>query len=173
MNKGRINKGKNSRSKLWKKAQIEMIGLVIIVIIVITALLIFTVYKLTHPSKNIQKSYMNKEVATNLLITMTHTSIPGCHNFTLRELVVDCAKTYHTTTCGDYTSCEIANQTIYTILNRTLVDWDIGFKFEIEGTEISFVNLNCDSVFKEKVQGFEILPLYPGDVEMTLDICTS
>lgn len=162
---------KEYKNNLRKKAQLEMIGLVVIVIIVITALLIFTVHKMSNPKENVQKRYINKEIATNMLISMTKTSVNECHNLSLGELITDCARPFHSITCYDYTSCEIANRTIFKILNRTLVDWELGFNFSIEGTEINFVNYGC-SAKSEKVQGFEILPLYPGQIEMTLDICT-
>ncbi len=153
-----------------KRAQLEMIGLVVIVIIVITALLIFTVYKISNPSKNIQKRYMNKEIATNLLIAMTNTDVRECYNLSLASLITDCARTYHSISCYDNTSCEIANKTIYDILNRTLMDWGVSFNLSVENTNLSFVNLGCTSR-REKVQSFQILPLDPGQVEMILDIC--
>jgi len=169
MNENKMNK--MIKNKLRRRAQLEMIGLIVIVIIVITGLLIFTVYKITNPSKNIQKRYMNKGLATNMLIAITRTNVMECHNHSLADLIIDCAKTYHSITCYDYTSCEVVNKTILGILNTTLVAWDISFNLTIQKTNISFVNLECTSKAKNKVQGFEVLPLYPGQVEMTLDIC--
>lgn len=154
-----------------KKAQVEMIGLIVIVILVIIGLLIFTVYKINNPSRNLQKKYMNKEIATNMLIAMTNTNVEECHDITLASLITDCARTYHSITCYDYTSCEIANKTIYDILNKTLIDWGIGFNLTIEDTDITFVMYGCDSTARDKVQSFQILPLNPGQIEMTLDIC--
>ena len=158
------------RTKHRTKAQIEMIGLIVIVIIVITALLIFTVYKISNPPKNIQKRYMNKEIATNFLVSITKTSINECHNLSLAELITSCAKN-SLINCDDKLSCEVANETIHNILENTLIDCGISFNLSIENTNISFVNLEC-TARKEKVQGFEILPLYPGQAEMILDICT-
>ena len=164
---------KNSKNKLRTKAQLEMIGLIVIVIIVITGLLIFTVYKINNPRKNIQKRYMNKEIATNFLISITKTSVNECHNLSLAELITDCAKIHGSIICDNNNlSCEMANKTISNILNDTLIDWGISFNLSVERTPISFVNLECTSRAKEKVQGFEILPLYPGHAEMILDICT-
>jgi len=166
-------------NRLGVRAQLEMIGLIIIVIIVITSLLIFTVYKISNPHRRIQSRYMNKAIATNMLISITKTNVEECHNISLAELIIDCAKTYHTITCYDYTSCEVANKTIFNILNKTLIDWEMSFNLSIEKTPISFVNLGCTSRVKEKVQGFEVLSLYPNQtgnpqskVDITLDICT-
>ena len=154
-----------------KKAQLEIIGLIVIVIIVITALLIFTIYKITTPTKNIQKTYMNKELATNFLVSITKTNVRECYNLSLAELITDCARPIRSIVCDDKLSCEVAEETISSVLENTLIDWGISFNLSIENTDISFNNLEC-TARKEKVQGFEILPLYPGQIEMTLDICT-
>ena len=162
-----------NKKKFKKLAQLEMIGLIVIVIIVITALLIYTVYKISSPQQNIQKRYMNKEVATNFLVSMINTNVEECHNLSLAQLIIDCAKTFPSISCQDYRgSCEVANKTILDILNRTLVNWSVSFNLSIERTPISFVNLGCDSRATEKEQGFEILPLnYVENIEIILDIC--
>ncbi|MBU1198462.1 MAG: hypothetical protein KKF46_08135 [Nanoarchaeota archaeon] len=160
------------KRKINRKAQLEMIGLIVIVIIVVVALLIFTVYQVTNPQRNIKRKYMNEEIATNMLVSMMNIDLRECHNLSLQELVGDCAKTFHSITCLDSTSCEIANKTIYDILNRTLIDWDVSFNLSVQNTDISFVNLGCTARVKSKIRGFQILPLYPGQIEMILDVCT-
>jgi Na+-transporting NADH:ubiquinone oxidoreductase subunit NqrC len=170
---------KRMKSK-HRNAQLEMIGLVIIVVIVITALLIFTVYKLTHPSQNIKKSYINREIATNMLIAMENINVEECHNLTLATLLIDCAKSVHEIRCEDTTGCDVANKTIEAILTRTLVDMmDLDFKMTVVSPNPDidvFINFNhnCSSRTAEKVQGFELLPMYSESseqVEMNLDIC--
>jgi len=174
---GRVQKAK--RARRVKNAQLEMIGLVIIVIIVITALLIFLVYKLSNPTKNIQRIYMNNEIATNLLLSMNRVNVEECLGTKLEELIVDCARPTPSMHCSDYTSCEIASQTIYRILNSTLFAWDMSFRLTAKSQSysdvfIDFDNRNCTSRVKEKIAGFALLSLYPmdGSVEMKLDICT-
>ena len=159
-------------SKTRKKAQIEMIGLIIIVIIFIIGIMIFTIYKLNFSHKNQQTKYLNKEVATNLLIAMMKTNVVECQGLELAELIKDCTKEYHMITCDAYTSCELANSTIYTILNSTLIDWGVSFNFTIQGTNVTFINLNCDSTARNVEQAEEILPLNPGQADITLDLCT-
>jgi len=156
-----------------KKAQLEMIGLVIIVIIVITALMIYTIYKMSNPPQNLPKRYMNKQLATNFLVSILHTSVKDCYNLSLADLIVDCANTFPSISCQDYRgSCEVVNKTIFNILNQTLIDWGVSFNLSIERTPIRFVNLGCDSRVTSKEQGFEILPLNSFEnVEIILDIC--
>jgi len=159
-----------------KKSQLEMIGLTVIVVIVITGLLIVTVYKFNNPPRNIQKRYINKETATNLLIAMTNTNVGECNNLSLGNLLSDCGSSYPSINCFDYTSCEIANQTINSLLNKTLIDWDLSFELSIsspfQGIISHFANLNCDSTSKQQEQAFELLPLEAQNVlEITLILC--
>lgn len=149
----------------------EIIGLVIIVIIVITGMLFFLVYKLSNPAKNIQKIYIDKEMATNFLISLTKTSVEECHNIALSELITDCAKTYHSYVCNEYTSCQMVNLTLIKILDKTLINWSISFNLTLEKTNLTFISLNCTSKIKNREQGWVFLPLYPGEMEITLDIC--
>jgi|GEM_PF-1738463 len=153
-----------------KKAQLEMIGLVIIVIIVITAIMIFTVYKLANPPKNIQKAYVNKATAFNFLVSIAKTNVEECHGLKLDELIAACAGGSEVG-CYDYTSCEMVNMTLKNILDKTLVDWGVSYNLSIQGTDISFINLDCNSKVKSQVQGSESIPLNPGIVEMTLTLC--
>jgi hypothetical protein len=163
------------------KAQLEMIGLVIIVIIVVTGLLIYLVYKLSNPTENIQRTYMNKEIATNFLTAAVKTTVNNCNGQKLEELITDCARPSHEKSCYDYTSCEMVNKTINEILSKTLIKWGVSFNLSIatviEGsapeTFMNFASQNCSSR-NEKIEGFEILSLYPvsGTAELKLDICT-
>ncbi|HJX05135.1 MAG TPA: hypothetical protein VJ461_00320 [Candidatus Nanoarchaeia archaeon] len=161
-----------------RKSQLEMIGLTVIVVIVITGLLIVTVYKFNSSPRSIQKRYINKETATNLLISMTNTNVGDCNNLTLGELLTDCGSSYPSINCFDFTSCEIANQTIEVLLNRTLMSssWNLSFEMRIvspfQGDISRFVNLNCGSTSKEQEQAFELLPLEAQNVlEITLTLC--
>jgi hypothetical protein len=160
------------------KAQLEMIGLVIIVIIVITALLIFLVYQLSHPTKDLKKTYMNRQIATNMLISMKEANVQECPDYKLKDLIIDCAKPSPSLICYDQTSCYAANKTIAEMLDKTLVNWSVSFNFSVispfkEESFLSFINLNCSSNSREKVEGWEILPLFPisASAEMKLGIC--
>ena len=160
-------------------AQLEMIGLVIIVVIVITGLMIFLVYKLTTPNKNIQRAYVNNEITNNLLLSMSRVHVEECPEQTLGELIADCAKPYPERDCSDYTSCEIVNLTTKMILEDTLETWKMGYNFSIEspfqGIFINFVYNNCFSRIPGQVRGFALIPLYPlgKSAEIRLNICPS
>ncbi len=155
--------------KNMKKAQLEMIGLTVIVVIVIIAMMIFMVYKIGNPREDIKKRYMDKEIATNFLIAMTNTNVAECNNLTLSSLIADCARDYHQINCYDLNSCQAANQTIHTLLSRTLDEWGLNYNLSVQNTDISFVN-QCKPG-SDQVSGFSIIPRNPGQVEVSLRIC--
>jgi hypothetical protein len=121
---------------------------------------------------------MNNEIATNLLLSMNRVNVEECLGTKLEELIVDCARPTPSMHCSDYTSCEIASQTIYRILNSTMFAWGMSFRFsaksDYQDVFMTFDNRNCTSRAKEKIAGFALLSLYPtdGSVEMKLEICT-
>jgi hypothetical protein len=151
-----------------RKSQIEMIGLIIIVVIVIIAMLVYMVNKISHPVDNVKRAYVNNEIATNMLITMTKVNIQECPSHTLAELISDCAKEYHSIICGSLTSCEEVNKTLAFMINKTLDVFMMNYNLTIADAGISFVK-GCPT--NTQVRGFQILPLYPGQVEIDLAIC--
>lgn len=163
--------------KMRKKSQIEMIGLTVIVIIVITGMLIATVYKVNKPAANPHKRYWNKELATNLLIAMTHTNVLECNNLTVRDLLQDCGSPFPRINCYDYTSCEVVNTTIRDIINKTLIEQQISFDLSIsspfyEAPLISINNFGCGQRFQEQEQAFELIRIDNSNImEINLTIC--
>ena len=152
------------------KGQMELIGLIVIVIIVISSLLIYMVYKLNNPDVNIKRGFMNKELAANFLITITKANVKECPQHTIGDLVTDCANTLHRSIyCGGRTSCEIANETLYSILKPTMDDLGKEFGFSVAQTDINFAG--C--VDKEKVEATQVFTLFPSTerTSLVLDIC--
>lgn len=163
-----------------RKAQIEMIGLVMIVVIVVTGLLLFMVQKMSQPVKSIQKAYINEKTANDMITNMEDINVIECNGLPLSTLIVDCAKSQPSLYCdNDYSSCYVANRTIFDILNRTLIEWDVAFTFSISssfrGQFINFTNFRCGS--REVISAFEYLSLFSEvsetseNVEIKLKIC--
>lgn len=165
-----VRQKESATASLSRRAQLEMIGIIVIVIIVVTVLLIYLVYKLNNPAKDVRTVYINGEIATNLLITLTKVNIAECHDIALSELITDCAKEYHSITCFGKSSCEMVNASLHDLVNTTLVDWNSRFKLSVGGTDIEILNDFCGAKAK-KIRGFTVLPLNPGQSEITLDIC--
>jgi len=168
-----------SKNKMrQKKSQLEIIGVTMIVVIVIIAMLIATVYKFNHPVGKVQKRYWNRELATNLLIAMTHTNVPECNNLTARDLLQDCGSAIPRLNCYDHVSCEVVNNTIFDIINKTLIEQQISFDLIIsspfkEEAVTHINNYDCgQDVFQDQEQAFELVRLEGNYImEINLTLC--
>lgn len=160
----------NKKKYLARKGQMELIGIIVIVIIVITALLLYMVYKINNPDTNIKRGFVNKELATNFLITITKANVKECPQHTIGDLVTDCANTLRRTIyCGGRISCEVANETLFAILRPAMDELGKNFSFSVAQTDISYVG--CAG--KEKVQATQVFTLFPSmqKTSLVLDIC--
>lgn len=154
-----------------RRSQLEIFGLVVLVIIIVVAFLIFTVYKLNSPQKDTKGVYVDKQLSSNVLLALSKTNVAydDCYSHTISQLITDCAKTYHSFSCFGRSSCDVAEEVIGDILSETLYAEGINYNLTIHGTNISFVD-GC-TPYANQVEGFIILPMYPGEVEVTLSIC--
>ncbi|MBN2142907.1 hypothetical protein JW711_06280 [Candidatus Woesearchaeota archaeon] len=153
------------------RAQLEIMGLIIIVLIVATSLMLYMVYKINNPERSPKAAFVNKELASNFLITVTKVNVLECPHHTVTDLVTDCANSIQKRIyCGGESSCVVANRTLFAMLAPTMEELGKNFSFSIENTDISYTGA-CDN--KEKVQATQVLPLAIGfgHVSMVLDVC--
>ncbi len=160
-----------------KKAQMEIMGLAIIVIL-ISAAMLFTIrfVVLTEPS-TYKKEYMQTELGYNILSTLFKTTVPDCNNRNFEELYRDCAidPDNPQISCDDWsTSCAYINKATDDILNDTLGKWNIGYEFiaKTKTTPIPIVRLgSCPTVKKHKSYPIPIDSTGENILSVTLDIC--
>ncbi|MBN1792691.1 hypothetical protein JW826_03335 [Candidatus Woesearchaeota archaeon] len=157
--------------RLKRRAQLEMIGLIVIVIMVITVMLVYLVYKVNNPSESIKRGYVNKELASNFLITITKVNVKECPQQTLTDLVTDCANTARRSIyCGGEKSCVVANKTLYDILTPTMDELGKDFEFSVERADLNYTGACKD---KERVQAVQVFTLFPSmeRIRLTLNVC--
>lgn len=157
-----------------KKSQLEMMGLVVIVIIIAMALLFVIQFVLTKQPSTLKKTYTYTELAANTLNAITKTNAVGCKNQEITQLLQDCASSggYRgQIICDDGTdSCLYVNRTIGDMLDNTLKKWNKAYNFTADKTFISITNGDCQGERQQKVYP---IPLPGGSEPMlvTLSIC--
>lgn len=151
------------------KAQLEMIGLIVIVVIVLMAIMFYLVYKTNSAPQNIRRMYMNQASASNMLISMSKISVAECPSHTLGSLIIDCAG-MREIICGSLDSCEKSAEVFEFLLNETLDAYSLSYNLTVKGAGISIANDDCHSK-KPGIQALQVLPLNPGQVELTLRVC--
>jgi hypothetical protein len=154
-----------------KKAQLEIIGLIFIVIIVVAAMLFYVAYKVSHPEVSVRQSFISKEVASNILITSLNTNVEECKHHTLDQLVSDCANVASRRIfCGTETSCIAANRTLNKMIGGT---FDFIGKDYYLASSIPDISSENKCAGKERIQAQQSLTisLGTGTVALTLDVC--
>ncbi|MBU0471768.1 MAG: hypothetical protein KKF89_05220 [Nanoarchaeota archaeon] len=156
---------------MTRKAQMEIMGLLVIVILLTLGMFFVVSFKTQTPKRDIKTSYEDDQLASNFIITLLKTT-SDCTKYNMEELIQDCAAEKRLR-CSDMDSCTYVNQTINDLLGKTFEKWGKKFRFEIENMNegISFES-NCGSQ-DEKDSAFQPISLYPypGTIILRMDIC--
>lgn len=138
-----------------KKAQMEIMGLVMIVIL-ITILLLFTlVFNVANKEEeSTQTQFTNKQLRERIGSTILETHSTCGQK--LREIAENCAYNKEIT-CSGQKSCEYLNQTLTQITNETM--GKSGMNYTITLQEIDkppILTINHTGCYKENPKGIEI-----------------
>jgi len=125
---------------MMKKAQMEVLGLAVIVIIV--SLGIFFLISFSGEPEKFHKGFSDEQTIKNLLTSMKRTTVEECRSLDIGELLVNCEEdlgkydTLRTSGSSDLcasgkTTCLVANQTIYYLLNSTMNRQELSFHFKV------------------------------------------
>lgn len=168
--------------KMRKKAQTEIMGLVIIVIIITIGFFLTISLKPIKTEKPLVQVYGDEKLASDFLITLLETQT-NCRQTSIKNLAIDCIKENYTGIgdydCGEKT-CEYLNETIQNITNKTLTKWNYAYKLTLEyqgpqgkKTLIDIKNNDCDENKPQITPGVQPLPLIrtPGTAQFILRIC--
>lgn len=124
------------RNKLAKKGQIEMMGLMIIVVIISLALLFVVRVVFTKEKIDTTQTYETSKLVESFVNTLFQTSSGCTPDTTIQDLLIDCAKNPFSggsIACSNgQNSCPYANTTIAAILSQTLDQWgyaETGYEF--------------------------------------------
>lgn len=155
------------------RSQMEIFGLMIIVIMVAIGLL-FAIVVLSKPPGSVVQ-VKESVMAANFVNTVLSTSAIGCGKRSVRDLLQDCAVSgSNALVCENgMDSCEFAEEIISHALSSTLSRWGKDYEFLIDGPgrvdAIDIVSAPCTGEVEaasrpEKVRGLI-------DMTVTLRIC--
>ncbi|MBI4140580.1 hypothetical protein HY485_01950 [Candidatus Woesearchaeota archaeon] len=154
------------------KAQMEIMGLAIIILLIGIGLLFALQYAL-KPTPTVQKT-KESILAANLLTTLLNTNTE-CHKRMIKELLqdtalgrpIDCPGTPH----------DFAKAKISFILDNSLKKWNKRYDFSIEGSDAT-KDITSSSTQRgkactgERESKTHLLTITPGfDISLKLDIC--
>ncbi len=168
-----------------KKSQMEIMGLLIIIILFSLGLLFAVRFMSTRERSSVHESFATTELAANMLNAMLKTTVYDCKGADMTDLFRDCAA-YPSIDCDDdgnvYSqfnmsdSCYKLERDIIYIFNQTLDSWKKNYLFKayiIESEPLSWTPLSsggCTETDVGEMKEFTI-PTDAGDLTVMLHIC--
>ncbi len=177
-------------NKKGKKAQMEMLGLAVIVVVVSIGMLYVFAFIVNRPAAFIHPKFMQKEVSQNFLIAISKTTT-DCKGQSVVELLRDCATNKEMccvenpdNSCG-LDSCTEVNGVIGDTLERMLKTWQLPYRFRayindplanpvlpLTALDPKFSNLGCNENKDQEAPGILHIPLENKlQLTMMLEVC--
>ncbi|MFC1801141.1 hypothetical protein ACFLZB_01660 [Nanoarchaeota archaeon] len=156
--------------KFTRKGQMEIIGLVIIVILIAVAMIFFIQFSLTKEPSQSRETFTRKLMArsTNNAIFESMTTC----GVAFSELYKDCASGgglgYN---CGMDNTCVYVEKEVASILNQTLAQWNNDYQFKIYVGDQTKVNIVQGDCLNSKDEGTNYVRSQGSLVYINLKVC--
>ncbi len=157
--------------KFFRKSQMEILGLAIVVVLILVATLFVVKFLLLKTPKGYRSGFIDANYASNMLNTFLKTAARDCSLLTMTELLQDCAQG-RSIICGNgRDSCSYVDSTAKDIFGRTLSDWVGGYEF-LAYTDIRspFIKIGEPCKGEKRSKLFPI-PISGATMYTKLDIC--
>lgn len=110
-----------------KKAQMEILGLAMIVLLMSVGILFVIKFVFLTPSESPRATFTQKQIAQNFLSSLVQTNTP-CSGASVADLMEDCGRSYSELSCEHngniYDSCTYAQIVIDEMLQGTVAAWN-------------------------------------------------
>jgi len=117
-----------------RKAQLEILGLVIIVMLILLGIVFAIKYVVLAPPSSLRQDFLKTQLAANMISSMLSTTTNECYSDTdITDLIIDCYKIpSNRMICeNNKQSCEYLSDTIEHMLDATLKKWNKNYEFLI------------------------------------------
>lgn len=151
-----------------KIAQIEIMGLAMVMILIIVSMAFATKFLVEEPI-GYKKQFAHAEMASNTVNAFLGTT-SDCNGLSMAELLQDCSKD-KSIICDGEDSCNYASAIAQQIFMETLEKWNVGYAFKVfngKNAQIIVLGKNCPLDKKSKLFP---MPTDSGVLFVSLDIC--
>jgi len=119
------------RYRKSRKSQMEIMGLMIVVILLIVGVLFAVKFVVLKKPPEVRQTFSRTQMASNMGLALMSSTTEYCRGTAIKDLLIDCAEWPEaggTITCDDgRRSCSYVNSTIGRILNQTLDAWNVRY----------------------------------------------
>lgn len=159
-----------------RRAQMEILGLTIVIILIMLGVLFAVQFVLKKPAPDLRQSFIRTQLAANMLNSMLGTTT-DCEGATVTELLQDCAttQTMYCLTPGGFSgsSCEYAEFAMGKMFKETVTKWNFDFNFSIQGPAgVSGIRFERGDCSGEKEVKLHPIPTRSGTVTLRLELCS-
>jgi hypothetical protein len=176
---------RNSRNR---KSQMEIMGLMIVVILLIVGVLFAIKFVVLKKPAAVRETFSRTQMASNMGLAMMASTTANCRGTAIKDLLIDCAEWPEnggTITCDpdpdtgiSRMSCDYVNSTMFNIFNQTFNEWGVRYYFiadtgkydKIEQHLFYFSNRGCEKGMPGESESF-FLPTSRGLLTLKIFIC--
>lgn len=154
-----------------KKAQTEIIGLAIVVILLIIGMTFVIRFMISNEPVDYKKQFTQAEIASNMLNTFLKSNSKDCNGLTMTELLQDCAQAKSIFCENGKVSCDYVKEAAGSIFGQTLEQWKADYELKVflqENNPIFTLGRICPASKKSKTFP---LPTNVGTLFVKLDVC--
>ena len=160
-----------------KKAQMEIMGLAIIILLTAIGLLFAFKFMATKPKNELRQDFVDTKLASNMLNVILKTTL-DCKDIEIKNLYQDCAEGIaNIDYCGTNDPCNKASEVVEDILDNTLKKWERSYHFTATlGSNPPVTDISNKDCTKENIGTSLESETYPiptdrGTMLIRLDIC--
>lgn len=154
-----------------KRAQMEILGLAIVVVLILVATIFIVRFLVLKSPTEYRTGFVSSELASNTLNTFLKTSAAECSQLTMTELLQDCAQAESITCDNGQSSCSFVNSTAKSILSKTLGIWGMRYEFlAYTDAKLPLIKIGQQCRGEKKSKLFPI-PATTTTIYAKLDIC--
>ena len=161
-----------------KRAQMEILGLAIIVVLIMLGVLFAIQFVLRAPPEQAAQEYRESQLAASLVTTMLATTTE-CRGATVAELLQDCAVFNRISGCPtgdpiDTSSCKMVSVVTGQILAGTLEAWERDYRFSISGgpSRVEEIYWGQGECLGDIESNTNPVPTAAGPLQVRLDLCS-
>lgn len=154
-----------------KKAQMEILGLAIVVVLILVATIFVVRFLALKTPADYRKGFVSSELASNMLNTFLKTTAGDCSRLTMTELLQDCAQGRGITCSNGQDPCRFVELTARNIFEKTFDRWNMNYEFlAYVDASMPLIRIGKPCMAEKKSKVFPI-PISTSTMYAKLDIC--